>query len=160
MQLIWQKGRFSWIASRSERTIQPDEHFPLVEAPADPLIVALAEQLLNNGGEAVVILFVEEAFCSVMIRYGKIATYNSISFDLGEPRQCHANSASLWSARQDELTLVTGYGLSDDKLWRRHSWLINQEQNLLETTEARVKYLGISLSAKQAAAFSTVYLDS
>ncbi len=70
-----------------------------------------------------------------------------------------ANSTRLWKARQSELYLVTGYGLSGDGLWRRPSWLISKEQMLVETTEVRVKYFGVQLSEKQVASFSAVYLE-
>ncbi len=41
-----------------------------------------------------------------------------------EPSRCHRNVARLWTEKKKGSRLVgigTGYALSDDGLWRRHS---------------------------------------
>ncbi|MDR3674477.1 MAG: hypothetical protein P4N24_03235 [Acidobacteriota bacterium] len=58
---------------------------------------------------------------------------------------CHENVAAVWKARRFEIiAIATGYALSDDGLWRRHSWGILRN-GVLETTEARLQYFGIVL---------------
>ena len=63
---------------------------------------------------------------------------------------CHSNVARLW--RRNRSTLIgigTGYALSDDGLWRQHSWGVRRE-GLLETTELRTKYFGLLLQREEA----------
>ena len=44
---------------------------------------------------------------------------------------------------------MTGYALSDDGLWRSHSWVVTDEV-LYETTVARELYFGIELEEEEA----------
>lgn len=46
VQLIWQKAVLAGSPHGSERSVQPDEYFPLVEALANPAVGTFAEQLL------------------------------------------------------------------------------------------------------------------
>jgi hypothetical protein len=36
----------------------------------------------------------------------------------------------------------SGYGLSDDGMWRMHTWLISFDSRIVETTVAREAYFG------------------
>lgn len=77
----------------------------------------------------------------------------------GGSRQCHFNAVRLWSAQREALAIVTGYALSEDGLWRQHSWLLRQkpdpgEARLIETTIRRVKYFGVLLTEAEAERFS------
>src|SRR3954466_5978278 len=50
-------------------------------------------------------------------------------------RQCHRKVAKLWLAEPRKLSAVgMGYALSDDGLWRQHSWGIKDEGRIVETT--------------------------
>jgi hypothetical protein len=55
---------------------------------------------------------------------------------------CHDNCEELY---QKGLIVhrYTGYALSSDGLWRFHSWGINNNGQVVETTESRVMYYGI-----------------
>jgi hypothetical protein len=66
MQLLWQKGRFSWIASHPDCITEPSKQFPLSAAPENQAINALSQKLLSHGGEAVVVPFVEENSCTFL----------------------------------------------------------------------------------------------
>jgi hypothetical protein len=58
----------------------------------------------------------------------------------GDPSQCHANTAQLWTDGEiDEI--CTGYALSGDGLWRQHSWG-RKNGKTVETTEPRLAYYG------------------
>lgn len=62
----------------------------------------------------------------------------------GEPCQCHCNSANLWDANRGRCFIATGYALSEDGLWRSHSWVVQPMPRTLrvwETTVKRVAYL-------------------
>ncbi len=61
----------------------------------------------------------------------------------GKPIQCHANTANLWTdGKIDEIR--TGYALSDDGLWRQHSWG-RKDGKTVETTEPRLVYFGYTV---------------
>ena len=68
--------------------------------------------------------------------------------------RCHQNVAAIWRfQRPRTVSIATGYALSEDGLWRQHSWVVLQ-QGLLETTEERTRYFGILLSNSEADHFA------
>lgn len=68
---------------------------------------------------------------------------------------CHQNVASLWATRRFGIVgIATGYALSEDGLWRQHSWGILRD-GVLETTETRLKYFGIVLQGGEADFFAS-----
>ena len=74
----------------------------------------------------------------------------------GKPNQCHHNAANLWFNNQDKYTICTGYALSNDGIWRSHSWLIDKSAHrphIVETTEKRVAYYGYQMSPQEAKKF-------
>jgi hypothetical protein len=74
-----------------------------------------------------------------------------------EPSGCHLNVAIQWMAKRHKIIGIgTGYGLSDDGIWRQHSWGILRD-GLLETTEPRIKYFGILLQGAAADSFAFPY---
>ena len=64
-------------------------------------------------------------------------------FDLGGVSQCHNNVIDKYLS-DSEYDIVTGYALSEDGLWRSHSWLMKNSE-VYETTESRLKYFGVVL---------------
>ena len=48
---------------------------------------------------------------------------------------------------------MTGYALSDDGLWRQHSWGLLTDDRVVETTVARLRYFGAILTDPAAAEF-------
>ena len=64
----------------------------------------------------------------------------------GEAGECHRNVAVRWIDGQVD-TIATGYALSGDNLWRQHSWGIDPDGVLAETTDERHAYVGIVLPA-------------
>lgn len=74
----------------------------------------------------------------------------------GADSQCHANSALLFEANQGSLLLATGYALSEDGLWRQHSWCLlpaPRSTQVVETTESRLLYFGFALDLAESIAF-------
>ena len=51
------------------------------------------------------------------------------------------------------VAIATGYALSDDGLWRQHTWGILRD-GILETTEARIEYFGLLLQGERADEFA------
>ena len=55
--------------------------------------------------------------------------------------RCHANAADLVT-QDPKLSFFTGFALSEDGIWRIHSWVTTPDGRILETTERRMKYFG------------------
>jgi hypothetical protein len=67
---------------------------------------------------------------------------------------CHENIARLWNTEKRGIVAIgTGYALSNDGLWRQHSWGIRRE-GILETTVEREKYFGVLLCGAEADCFA------
>ena len=69
------------------------------------------------------------------------------------------SSARLWANNKKKYSIATGFGLSDDNIWRRHSWLMTVNSDLIETTIAREIYFGTLLDNDIAGAFARFYLN-
>jgi hypothetical protein len=70
----------------------------------------------------------------------------------GEPSGCHANAAMMFVKSRGEARMACGYALSDDGLWRQHSWGIDSEDGrILETTDQRVRYYGYVMDDRESA---------
>jgi hypothetical protein len=63
---------------------------------------------------------------------------------VGGGRNCHANVAKLWIDGDIE-AIGTGYALSDDGLWRQHSWGLDEDATVVETKFPCERYVGITL---------------
>lgn len=79
-------------------------------------------------------------------------------FIAGEERNCHSNAAQLWNSNRATLTIATGYALSDNGLWRQHSWVMRKQAEaeqcrILETTVKRTRYFGFILNDSEAESF-------
>lgn len=76
-----------------------------------------------------------------LITSGTLMT-NHVIDNIMMANQCHDNCE--WLKNLNVIQCVcTGYALSDDGLWRFHSWGINFNDEIVETTEPRIKYYGI-----------------
>jgi hypothetical protein len=79
--------------------------------------------------------------------------------------RCHHNVASLWEQRKKHSRLkaiATGYALSEDGMWRWHTWGL-AATHILETTVVmlqlvRLQYFGIPMDAEDADAFAAGFL--
>jgi len=128
----------------------------------NPKMEELRDLILSCGGDAVLLPVVEDDLDKLLDR-GLI--YDPIDFEvkliLGEPCQCHRNSANLWEANSDfpnRVLIVTGYGLTRDsdgiELWRQHTWCFDTlESKIIETTELRKLYFGVELTKEESEKF-------
>ncbi|MFD0575719.1 hypothetical protein [Dactylosporangium darangshiense] len=71
----------------------------------------------------------------------------------GDDNACHENVAVLWTDGA-VAAVGTGYALSDDGLWRSHSWGVDADGTAVETTVERVAYHGIALTGVPALHFA------
>ena len=67
---------------------------------------------------------------------------NTLIFLPLEDCQCHNNCKFLQNY-ENSLTVFTGFALSDDGLWRFHSWCLTKDDTIIETTEPRIMYYGV-----------------
>jgi hypothetical protein len=118
----------------------------------------LKEKLLSFGGQAVVLhsdephLHDEEPHLQQIIERGYIEDGANPLLARGAQSACHYNAYRLWLAQPEKTILCTGYALSDDGVWRQHSWA-KYNGRIVETTVPRVAYFGFELTAEESEAF-------
>lgn len=118
-------------------------------------IEKLRSGLLKFGGSFTLIPGMEEDLEKLIAR-GQLwgATGKMLR---GAQSQCHSNSALAWESNQDKLFLATGYALSEDGLWRQHSWCINprpRSVQVVETTVERQLYFGFVMTLEETIEFA------
>ncbi len=119
-----------------------------------PEWVELESKLLALGGEAVV--YANEEDMKKLLTRGQAFPGRGALMMLGAPSRCHANTARLHEANEDNSRIVTGYALSPDGLWRQHTWGLTGTEGrgrIVETTQKRVRYFGFILTPKEARRF-------
>ena len=104
-------------------------------------LLKLRSILLSLGGEDLVILDEGESEIDEILKDGQVfeATYKKVR---GEVCNCHQNVIEQKEKHPDKYRIVTGYALSDDGLWRQHSWLVDKKNRTYETTMPRILYYG------------------
>ena len=123
-------------------------------ALVQPQILELRDILLNIGGCHVVAPSRPEPDLSDLISHGGLIQ-GDILFDEMARNSCHWNVAEVWKSDSSPVIAIgTGYALSEDGLWRQHTWGITAS-GIFETTEIRHTYYGIRLDRDQAAMFAS-----
>lgn len=57
--------------------------------------------------------------------------------------KCHDNVEELCNKNSNKkFRSYSGYALSEDRLWRYHSWIVDENNNIIETTVKRLVYIG------------------
>jgi len=130
MMLSWGRSPLAWLAHHPDCPNRPSTSLP---GPDGAEVRELCERLLTLGGSKVAVRFDEMHHCGTVLHHGQLASTNELVMRRGELNYCHDNSASLWEARPDEYRLTTGYALSGG-CWRRHTWLLDSEGRIVETT--------------------------
>ena len=123
---------------------------PEIDAAHQQLRDQLEQKLLSLGGKRVIWRAVEPDLPELLERGQLFA--EPVKLRRGRQGGCHENAAKLWAKDVHRTRLLTGYGLSDDGLWRQHSWVV-QKGVLLETTRKRTLYFGIALDPEPALKF-------
>jgi hypothetical protein len=118
-----------------------------------PELKLLKKLLLQLGGEFVVAPPRPDQDVPMLLEQGFI-TAGPITLKVMKSSSCHQNIASVWTKRKFGIVgIATGYALSDDGLWRQHSWGILRD-GVLETTQTRQKYFGIVFQGERADFFA------
>ena len=120
------------------------------------MLESLADRLLSLGGKTVVVPPDHPEYVTLLVpqllRVGQKFDAGTAELEPGNPNDCHANSSALW--REGRGALCIGYALSEDMLWRSHSWVQAPTGRLIETTEVREAYFGWQLDDEGAELFA------
>ena len=155
MRLRWRQAKLAWIAISPK---SDDLRGAKLEKPVHKSIKDLCSRLLEIGRESVAVQFNEPPeVCEAILKFGEITPNGKLKMIKGDDSECHANSAVFWSKNRQKYFLVTGFALSDDGTWRRHSWVKTKDGKLIETTIKREIYFGMTLEDEIAEAFLQVY---
>ena len=110
-------------------------------------------ELLAFAGDRVCLPRGGETDEKKLLAHGECWYPIGVKLMVGEQSQCHRNSALMWEANRDKVRIATGYALSDDGIWRQHSWCVTCDRRsgsrggrVVETTEKRLLYFGVCLS--------------
>ena len=118
-----------------------------------PWFIRLEQRLLSIGGEMVVPR--REPDQDKILSWGRLWNGDKVRVVSGVPCNCHGNVAGLWRKNPKRYRIATGWALSDDGLWRQHSWIIDG-RTLIETTTPREKYFGFVLTPLEAQQFEAI----
>jgi hypothetical protein len=120
----------------------------------DPKYIELRRNLLRFGGSEVN-LELREPHLDILISERAMVWDGAVSKRVrgGELHRCHINVARHYERQaRPRWRIATGYGLSDDGLWRQHSWLCGNK-SIGETTVLFVAYAGVVLDEIESVLF-------
>lgn len=96
----------------------------------------------------------EEPDLEILLSDGLFVYGENSTLKKGLPISCHENSGNLWNKNRNKINIMTGYVLSNDGMWRQHTWCLQKADNLIiETTEKRIAYYGYILNKEQSENF-------
>lgn len=95
---------------------------------------------IYNGTHIVSTPEIEGTYSILKINTIHIPNQNTCIIKM-DKSMCHNNCGKLYFSDQSN-RIFTGYALSADGLWRHHSWVLSKDDNIIETTELRLIYLG------------------
>lgn len=148
----------------------PPESFPPIEPAAlrflgerlaaaiavQPSFERICELLVGYGGLHVVAPpRSPDPDVDALLVAGYLFHADAVKMVQGHASQCHSNVSRLWMENPEKFTIVVGYALSSDGLWRQHTWGLH-DGDVVETTESRLLYWGVSLSHEDARMFASV----
>jgi hypothetical protein len=111
-----------------------------------------ADELLAHGGTHVVPPLQPDRLIEVLRAEGHLRGATT-EVEPGLPSACHRNAVEIWRAGRAG-AIGTGYALSDDGLWREHSWGVAPDGAVIETTEPRLRYFGVTMEGERAEWFA------
>jgi len=118
------------------------------EVSSQPKWAELRHKLLALGGREVVSTYEEDM--DALLVLGQVWD-NPVHFIEGDMSRCHSNVARLYD-ENPETKIITGWALSDDGLWRQHTWGL-KDNTVIETTLPRKAYYGFLLDDKASEEF-------
>jgi hypothetical protein len=118
----------------------------------EPRWVQLGKKLMALGGARIVLCWESKIDMSRLLTRGQ-AFQGDVVFRRGRTSQCHSNVARQWKKlHKSGFQIVVGWALSDDGLWRQHTWGLMND-SVIETTEYREIYYGYTLNDDESEGF-------
>lgn len=118
-----------------------------------PAFKELCDVLLGHGGLYVVAPpRSPDPDVDAILVGGRSFDATSVERVSGRALQCHRDVSRLWVEDPERVTIVVGYALCSDGLWRRHTWGFADDR-VVETSERRLAYFGVPLSHEEATRF-------
>jgi uncharacterized protein YodC (DUF2158 family) len=108
--------------------------------------------LLSLGGQLVVPPIYTDGMVRRLLVDGLCFADMPLTVEAGEPNDCHGNVVRLW--RGGRAMIASGYALSEDGLWREHSWGV-RDGTVVETTEPRQCYWGVLINDDDAGDYAS-----
>lgn len=133
----------------SSRWVKHARKLGFTRRTGDKTFQPLKEKLLAIGGWAVCARVLDLDVFKIIYRGRKFPGKSKTI--RGEPSQCHSNVAHLYFELPNS-SIVTGYALSRDGMWRQHSWLLHNN-TVIETTLKRIQYYGFVLDIDEVEEF-------
>lgn len=117
---------------------------------AMPEMAKLYDRLLSIHGFAVALS--DEPDIEKLLSRGIVLDGRQAKMVAGKPIQCHTNAALLWKQDPERTVLMTGWAMSEDGVWRQHSWA-RKGKVILETTNPRLIYFGFEMTPEESVEF-------
>ncbi len=148
---------FAFLPLESSRLAFLEKRFDEAETN-QPSLKMLRDRLLGLRGAMIVAPRTYDADLDLLLERGTLFDATTAAVVGGRASDCHANVSRMWIMHAEaneakSITIVTGYALSEDGLWRQHSWALDTE-GVVETTELRLLYFGVALGPEHAARFA------
>lgn len=128
-------------------------HFEAESPGYERLWRDLSAQILEHGGMIVCAYPEPDPDLLPTVVRGEYLPAENIRRMEGEPRECHQNTAKLWVTGIAK-TVMTGYALSSDGIWRPHSWGLDENETIVETTVHWIGYYGFRMDDFEACRFA------
>ncbi len=87
---------------------------------------------------------ISNEFAKCLLKYTAPISGHGARLIKGKRSQCHDNAKRLIGIHAG-WGMWYGLALSNDQIWRVHSWCRNTQGRIIETTEARIKYYGLQI---------------
>lgn len=149
-----------WRQNREENgfgwQVVGNDDFP----PEAEFLRPLKNLLLDVGGRGFCNPWMDEPHIDPLLSRGMFWKGDEAYFNYGAPNRCHSNASCAWMQNRERVVIATGYALSDDGLWRQHSWyfdLFGSDSGgvaLVETTSPRIAYFGFVLTYRESELFA------
>jgi len=145
-------GDEAWFGRLQEKKFTQDTLF--AANSNQPGVETLKQKLIAHAGAAAVMPVFEADLENLLSRRCIFINGGNHRMGEGEACKCHGNAAALWDQDAERYDIYTGYGMSDDGVWRQHSWAYdNTDKLIVETTEPRIAYYGFALTLDESAEF-------
>lgn len=79
----------------------------------------------------------------IIIKEGEYFTEQEVVLKEMRVSRCHDNAQEYVNKNKNAI-ICSGFGLSEDGVWRPHSWVL-ENNIIIETTEKRICYFGMKL---------------